>query len=59
MNHIQYKLGQFNNITERFSIEMSIGGVFSPRSFGQMEELFDEADQKMYKEKQQKKKNKS
>lgn len=59
MNHIQYKVEQFNNITERFSIEMSIGGVFSPRSLGQMEKLFDEADQKMYKEKQQKKKNKS
>ena len=59
MNHIQYKVEKFNNITERFSIEMSIGGVFSPRSLGQMEKLFDEADQKMYKEKQQKKKNRS
>ena len=56
MNQIQYKMEQFNNITERFSIEMSIGGVFSPHSLGQMEKLFDEADQKMYKEKQQKKK---
>ena len=55
MNHIQYKVKQFNNITERFSIEMSMGGVFSSRSLGQMEKLFDEADQKMYKEKQQKK----
>ena len=55
MNHIQYKLEQFNNITERFSIEMSIGGAFSSHSLGQMEKLFDEADQKMYKEKQRKK----
>lgn len=46
---------QFSNITERFSIEMSIGGIFSLHSLGQMGELFDEADQKMYKEKQQKK----
>lgn len=55
INQIQYKVKQFNNITERFSIEVSIGGIFSPHSLGQMEELFDEADQKMYKEKQQKK----
>ena len=55
INQIQYKVKQFNNITEKFSIEVSVGSIFSLHSLGQMEELFDEADQKMYKEKQQKK----
>lgn len=55
INQIRYKMKQFNNVTERFSIEVSIGSIFSPHSLGQMEELFNEADKKMYKEKQQKK----
>ena len=59
MHQILYKVEQFNNVTERLSIEMSMGAAFSHRSLGQMEELFDQADQKMYKEKKQKKKNKN
>ena len=59
MHQILYKIEQFNNVTERLSIEMSMGAAFSHRSLGQMEELFDQADQKMYKEKKQKKKNKN
>ncbi|WP_431028485.1 sensor domain-containing diguanylate cyclase [Lysinibacillus sp. LZ02] len=55
MEQIRYKVQQFNHVTEQFSIQISIGSSYSPYSFGQMEELFEEADRVMYREKQKKK----